>query len=301
MSVATSFIIPSYNSLKTLPKTIESILAQQAAGPFEIVVVDSSDDEMAKKYLSTLVSDQIKVIVLEQKTIPAQSRNIGARAAKGELLCFIDSDVILADDWLKEIIAAYTQGCRAGGGAIGIPDFQKNNTTALAQLYLQFNEYLTESRGVQKLFVPSCNMFCERKLFEQVGGFPDIRASEDTLFFLQLQNKAPVYFIPQAKCRHIFREGWEGFLRNQFLLGKYVSIYRRQYYKSIIYKGIAAILLSPAFLTIKFLRIVARVATAGPSHLRSFLKSSPVFVVGFIWWSTGFINGFIESDGNPKS
>ncbi len=300
MSIQTSFIIPSYNSLKTLPKTIESVL-KQSDDQFEIIVVDSSDDEMAKKYLSVLASDQIKVIALDKKTIPAESRNIGARVAKGELLCFIDSDVVLADDWLKEILLAYQQGCRAGGGAIGIAEFQKNNTTALAQLYLQFNEYLNGNAYVQKLFVPSCNMFCERKLFEQVGGFPNIRASEDTLFFLQLQSKTSVYFVPQAKCRHIFREGWEGFLRNQFLLGKYVSIYRRQYYKSIIYKGIVPILLSPAFLTIKFLRIVVRIIGAGSPYFFSFLKSSPVFVIGFIWWSAGFIYGFIEPDGNTKS
>lgn len=300
MAVTVSFIIPSYNSLKTLPKTVESIL-KQAGALFEIIIVDSSDEKEAKTQAGLLASDRVKVIALEKKTIPSEGRNIGAREASGELLCFIDSDVILADDWLAQVLSAYQQGCRAGGGAIGLAEFQKNDLLVLAQLYLQCNEYLGGSARVEKLFVPSCNMFCERALFFEVGGFPNIRASEDTLFFLQLQNKASVYFVPQAKCCHIFRQQWQGFLRNQFLLGKYVSIYRRQHYKSIIYKGIIPVLLSPAFLTIKFLRILMRVLNAGFLHVFSFIKSSPVFVVGFFWWSAGFINGFISRDENTRS
>ncbi len=296
-----SFIIPAYNSFKTLPKTVKSLLKQQVNDTFEIIVVDSSDNPVAKEQLESLASNRVQVICLEKKTVPAESRNIGARAATGELLCFIDSDIILEQDWLKQILSAYQDGCRAGGGAIGIPEFQKDNSVALAQLYLQCNEYLSGTARVQKLFVPSCNMFCERALFFEVGGFPEIRASEDTLFFLQLENKARVYFVPLAKCYHTFRQEWDGFLRNQFLLGKYVSIYRRQHYKSIIYKGIIPILLSPAFLAIKFLRIVARVARAGSPHVFSFIKSSPVFVVGFVWWSAGLLNGFVSRDGNTQS
>ncbi len=299
MSVRTSFIIPSYNSCKTLSKTVNSLLNQMGE-MFEVIIVDSSDDEIEKKAVGKLESDCVRVIALNKKTIPAQSRNIGAAAANGELLCFIDSDVVLDQDWLKEIWSAFNVGCRAGGGSILIAKDQKANGIALAQLYLQFNEYLNGNSRTQKLFVPSCNMFCERKLFMQVGGFPDIRASEDTLFFLKFQNRASVYFVPQAKCYHTFREDWSAFLRNQFLLGKYVRIYRREYYKSIIYYGVIPVFLSPVFLTIKFLRIVARVAAAGYSHMFSFIKASPVFIIGFIWWSAGFINGFVDCNGNTQ-
>ncbi len=215
MAVTVSFIIPSYNSLKTLPKTVESIL-KQAGDQFEIIVVDSSDNELAKKQVALLASDRVKVIVLEKKTIPSEGRNIGARAASGQLLCFIDSDVILADDWLKEVLLAYQQGCRAGGGAIGIPEFQKDNLLAVAQLYLQFNEYLGGTARAQKLFVPSCNMFCDRALFFEVGGFPNIRASEDTLFFCSCKIKLRFILCRRRSAVTFFANSGKGFCAISF-------------------------------------------------------------------------------------
>ncbi len=294
-----SFIIPSYNSLRTLPLTIESLL-RQPGNDFEIIVVDSSDDEMARKYIGLLPSERVKIIQQEKKTIPAEGRNIGAHAAKGELLCFIDSDVILSDDWLENIRTAYQEGCKTGGGAISIPESQKENVIALAQMYLQFNEYLNAPGRQERLFVPSCNMFCDKNLFWEAGGFPGVRASEDTLFFLRLQGQAKVYFIPEAKCYHMFREGWKEFLGNQFLLGQYVSIYRREFYQSWIYKGIIPLVLTPAFLIVKFFRIVSRVAKVAGEHAGPFVRASPVFLIGFFWWSAGFIKGFVN-DGNTRS
>lgn len=300
MSIKVSFIIPSYNSLSTLPRTLDSILRQTVpAEDFEIIVVDSSDDEMAKKHLQVAASEQIRVISLEKKTMPAEGRNIGAKQAQGELLCFIDSDVILSPDWLSTVLTAFDDGCRAGGGSILISASQENNRIALAQLYLQFNEYLTGRDREERQFVPSCNMFCDRQIFVESGGFPLVRASEDTLFFLGLKGKTRVFFVPQAKCYHVFREAKEAFLNNQFLLGRYVSIYRREYYKSWMYQGIIPLVLTPLFLTIKLVRIVARVAKAG--HLKIFLQSSPDFFLGFMRWSAGFVNGFVYDDGNPRS
>jgi glycosyltransferase involved in cell wall biosynthesis len=56
-------------------------LLKQSGEDNEIIIVDSSDDQMAQKYISIVPSDRVKVIVLDKKTSPAQGRNIGARAA----------------------------------------------------------------------------------------------------------------------------------------------------------------------------------------------------------------------------
>jgi glycosyltransferase involved in cell wall biosynthesis len=276
--------------------TLKSICQQSAWDKIkEVIVVDSSRDDKTFSILDEYSGlPEFRMVLSNVRLSPAGGRNLGAGKASGDVLCFIDSDVFLAKDWLKEILAAYEDGCLAGGGSISTVKSQRDNVLALAQFYLQCNEYLEAGVRREKLFVPSCNMFCSRTLFRKVGGFPDIRASEDTLFFLRLKGIAGVHFIPTARAQHIFRLDWNSFLKNQRLLGRYVSIYRRQYYRSFIYWGIIPVILSPAFLIIKFFRMCRRITKAGTDHDRDFFRSFPVFLVGFMMWSCGFIQGFVE-------
>jgi GT2 family glycosyltransferase len=144
-----------------------------------------------------------------------------------------------------------------------------------------------------KSFVPSCNMFCDRELFQKVGGFPEIRAAEDVLFGLKASKVSQLWFLPKVKVYHIFRKDWAGFLKNQMLLGRYVSIYRKSYYDSFIYKGIMPLVLFPVFLFIKLFRIILRIFLSGWHHISRFMIASPVFLIGLLFWSAGFIKGCI--------
>lgn len=289
-----SVIIPSFNSVQTVEYALKALGSQTRKELIsEIIVVDSSDDNKTKEMLSGYVSDKIKVINSGVRVMPAVSRNIGAQEAKGEILAFLDADAYPAYDWLENIVKAYENGCKVGGGGIKLPDFQKNKPIALAQYYLQFNEYICSGNDRIKNFVPSCNMFCDRTLFQKAGGFPEIRAAEDVLFGLQVNKISRLWFLPNLKAYHIFRESWKRFLENQMLLGRYVSVYRKKYYNSFIYKGVMPLMLFPAFLCLKSLRMILRIFQAGRYHIYSFTMVIPVFFVGLLFWSIGFIKGCI--------
>ncbi len=294
-----SFIIPSFNSRKTIERTIESILAQTVQDQIkEIFVVDSSDDAESKTQLLDLKSPLIKILMLNQKTIPAEGRNMGAKQAVGDLLCFIDSDVFLSKDWLAEILKARKEGCMVGCGSVSIPDFQKNNVLALGQLYLQFNESLAVGKRREITLIPACNMFCDRELFNRAGGFPDLRASEDVMFCLKVRQVTPVWFVPEAKCYHIFRESYPAYFRNQIVLGKHIILYRREYYNKWYYKGAWPLILLPAFILIKMGMIKIRILKAGWKHFGKFLYSLPVFLIGLFYWGVGFAEGCKGAKGN---
>jgi glycosyltransferase involved in cell wall biosynthesis len=288
-----SFIIPSYNSVKTINDTLESILNQESSNLIkEVILVDSSDDLLTRKSITSLNYPKLKTIFLDKKTLPALGRNIGAKESTGELLCFIDSDVCLDSHWLSRILEANSKGCRVGGGSVAVLPAQKDKTLVLAQFYLQCNEYI-ESGLIRKIaMVPGCNMFVERQLFDEVGGFPDIRASEEVLLCLTLGKITPVWFIPAAKCFHVFREDKESYLKNQIMLGRYIIIYRRRIYNKFIYKGIWPLLFLPGFLLIKLIRIIFRISIAG--HFKYFLKSLPLFLTGLFYWGLGFGQGSLS-------
>jgi len=295
-----SVIIPSFNSGQTIERAFRAINVQTLKNLIsEIIVVDSSSDNNTKEILSRYKSEEIKVIDAGIKVMPAISRNIGASHAKGELLLFLDADTYPASDWLEKILEAYEKGYMVGGGGIALPDFQENSFLARAQYYLQSNEYLPCGKDKIKKFVPACNMFCDRELFNSLGGFPEIRAAEDVLFGLNASKRAQLLFVPEAKVYHIFNENWQRFIKNQKLLGRYIYLYRKQYYNNFMYKGVISIVLFPVIFCIKLLRIMLRIFQAGWHHIYHFIITIPIFLVGLLSWSIGFIGGCL-SEGNSK-
>jgi len=290
-----SVVIPSYNSAATVGRTLEGLLSQRACAAKSIIVVDSSDDGRTPAVLSAFEGRGVRVVRLSEKTIPAVGRNLGAQQASGRYLAFIDSDAYPAPDWLEKISEAFAQGCRVGGGSLSLPDFQKRKMIALAQYFLQFNEFLDTGIRRVKTFVPSCNLFCEKALFDDVGGFPEIRASEDVLFGLAAGQRTGVFFEPSIRIYHIFREDLGAYLRNQLMLGKYILIYRRMHCGGWMYRGIVPVLLLPAFVALKFLRIVLRIlATGRPREIGGFLYSLPLFLLGLTYWGAGFFQGCVS-------
>lgn len=294
---AVSFIIPSYNSHLTIGQTIQSILSlkdqEQIA---EIIVIDSSNDDKTRAVFKKFQHPKLKIVLLDRKTPPSLGRNRGAKEAAGELLCFIDSDVFLSDDWLSNILAAYKNGCRSGCGSVSAPDFQQNNRLALAQLYLQFNESLAVGQTRPVTMVPACNMFVERSLFEKAGGFPDLRASEDVMLCLEIGKTDKVWFVPSAKCYHIFREDIRAYFNNQIVLGEYIIVYRRMVYNKWYYKGLWPVLMLPAFLVIKGARIKLRIFKAGWTHFKKYLISCDLFAMGLYYWAVGFVQGCTKKE-----
>ncbi len=90
-----SVIIPTYNRADTIERAVDSVLAQTWPDIETIVVDDGSKDQTLKvleKY-----GDKIRVIAQKNQG-PSAARNNGIRAARGEVISFLDSD----DSWLPE-------------------------------------------------------------------------------------------------------------------------------------------------------------------------------------------------------
>lgn len=289
-----SIIIPAYNSSGTLKWTLPTIISQDASLIEDILVVDSSDDGTTEALIEKFSSQGIRFINSGTRIMPAIQRNIGARMSRGRLLLFLDSDVLLEKDYVRKIVARYQAGCKAGFGSVELPDFQKRKALALAQYYVQLNEYIPRGEARKKPFFLGCSNFCDRELFEAAGGYPPIRASEDVLYGQNVNERESIWFVPEARVQHIFRESWKGFLANQRMLGKYVALYRKGEKRRWFYNPIASIPLFPAFFVFKILRILPRIAAAGSVHVAQFLLVSPLFNLGIAYWCIGFIEGTRE-------
>lgn len=288
-----SVIIPAYNSHLTLDKSIEGLRRQTAFDRIDkIIIVDSSDNQASLDQLDALKKmEKVVVFTSGVRVMPAIQRNIGARRSESDLLCFLDSDAYPAPDWIEKILEAYASGIRAGGGSYRLPDFQEDMIIPRAQYFLEFNEFFDVGKPRKKIMLPSCNLFCERELFLEVGGFPEIRASEDTLFGLLVNQKCTLMFNPDIAIYHIFRENKDHYYSNQKLIGMYIFIYRKYIYDSVYYKGVLPYFLLPGFILIKLTRIIFRIAKSGKMRLKYFFPTSIQFMAGLFYWSKGFWNG----------
>ncbi len=105
MSDLVSIIMPSYNTAKYIPDSINSVLSQTYRN-FELIIVDdcSTDntDEAVKPFLS---DNRIKYLKNEKNSGAAVSRNYALREAKGKWIAFLDSDDLWEKDKLEKQIS----------------------------------------------------------------------------------------------------------------------------------------------------------------------------------------------------
>ncbi|HMA53628.1 MAG TPA: glycosyltransferase family 2 protein [Acidobacteriota bacterium] len=102
-----SVIIPTRNRVNSLIETLTSI-GRGAFLPREIIIVDQSDVPLDKSELRAAVDGTVslKVLYLEAPS-SSQARNEGAAAATGDILLFMDDDVLLDARSLSELARVF--------------------------------------------------------------------------------------------------------------------------------------------------------------------------------------------------
>jgi glycosyltransferase involved in cell wall biosynthesis len=162
-----SIIIPTYNAEKFMPGLLDSIF-NQAIEDMEVIIVDDcSKDrtvEIAKRY-------PVRVIQLERNEGPAKARNIGAKEAKGDIIFFLDADVIVMDGTIKEA-KDYFERDPSAKCVIGICETEPLNKGFVPK-YMAMFEYIhligREGNRVS-VFAPRCGAI-RRDFFLQIGGY----------------------------------------------------------------------------------------------------------------------------------
>ncbi len=96
-----SIIIPVYNRDEPLQRALDS-LSRQTFGNFEVIIIDDGSTpefgERIQALVTTLSDSRFSLICYQPNRNGAYARNRGIEVARGEYLCFLDSD----DEWLPE-------------------------------------------------------------------------------------------------------------------------------------------------------------------------------------------------------
>jgi GT2 family glycosyltransferase len=187
-----SIIIPTYNRLPYLKKTLASIW-EQSFTDFEIIVVDDGSTDGTVDYLREL-GKSVELLRQENRG-PGAARNLGVEHANGEYIAFLDSD----DLWFPWTLKTYA----AIAEKTGSPSFisgnhihfiQEDAIEIVSESPLEFNlfrDYLTS--GDEWRWWGVSSFVIKTELVKSCGGFTDFNAnSEDADIALKL-GEAPVF------------------------------------------------------------------------------------------------------------
>jgi glycosyltransferase involved in cell wall biosynthesis len=174
-----SLVIPAYNEERLLPRLLDSLdVARTAYGPADAIEVIVADNMSTDRTAEVAAARGCQVVSQEKRVIAAV-RNAGARAARGEILAFVDADTQVHPRTFIEIDRALAAG-RVVGGATGATLERWSLGISLVYLTLMPIALLTGmDTGV---------VFCRREDFETLGGYDESRlVAEDVAFLMALK------------------------------------------------------------------------------------------------------------------
>ena len=102
-----SIVIPTYNSKQSLNNTLESLNYQSGYGnnDYEVVVADDGSNDCTYDFIKdTPENYTLRYVYLDRcpQSCRARTRNEGRKAAQGEIVAYMDADMIVKSDFLSE-------------------------------------------------------------------------------------------------------------------------------------------------------------------------------------------------------
>jgi GT2 family glycosyltransferase len=228
-----SVIIPTKDRIQDVIACLEHALVQTLL-PDEILVVDGSDTDKLNAEIKLRFSEDTRIRYISSKPGLTHQRNVGIDASFGDITVFIDDDVILDKDCLKEIMHVFKTYPKDIGGVTvnliekyqteGKPGFWGKIKDAIARFLLSLFfltrwgngkfqpsgfPTLIKSGSVDKIIFceslfGSCMAF-RRELFDELRFNEDLyqcRYAEDDEFAYRLSRKYKSIYTPHAKAIH---------------------------------------------------------------------------------------------------
>ena len=199
-----SVIVPTYNRANRLEGTLRSILSQTYQD-FELIVVDDGSTDNTSKVIESFPSAQY--LPMKKNSGVSKARNIGLACAKGEFICFLDSDDLWKEKKLE--IQIHWMESNTDNQVCYTDEIWVRNGVRVNQM----NKHRKYTGDIFRHCLALCivspsSVMIRAKLFNEIGNFDEsLPACEDYDLWLRIAVKYAFHFIEEPL---IIKQGGHG-------------------------------------------------------------------------------------------
>lgn len=216
MSHALSVVIPTHNRRDILRLCLDALRRQTTTTGWELILVDdgSQDDSaaMAREEAQTFAVP-MKVIAQQPNSGPAAARNRGLEAASGDLVLFLDDDILAAPDLIERHLQAHRQHPETTAAVLGYITWSPSLRPTPFMYWLGEKVWfcyghVRPGAELDGWAFYTCNVSLKRLFLNQVGGFDErfpggAYAFEDSELGWRLQKAGmKLIYHPEAWGHH---------------------------------------------------------------------------------------------------
>lgn len=197
-----SIIMPSYNTAKFIPETIQSVLAQTYTN-WELIIVDDCSADDTDAVVAGFPDPRIRYLKNERNSGAAVSRNYALREAKGRWIAFLDSD----DLWEPEKLEKQVRFMEENGYA-----FSYTNYIEIDEQSQPLGVKVTGPKHINKAGMyaycwPGCLTVMYDASVVGLVQIADIKKNNDYAMWLEVIEKADCHLLDETLGKYRKRAG----------------------------------------------------------------------------------------------
>lgn len=235
MTPAFSIVIPTFERPDTLRLVLDAVGRQEAAPPFEVVVVDDGSRGETPSFLAGYRAPYAFRALRQENSGPAAARNRGVREARGERVLFLGDDTVPEPGLLAAHHRAHAEPRNFPAAVLGYTTWPRDRRVSpflhhINEYGLQFGYGLIEDPdAVPFNFFYTSNISVARTLLLDAGLFDTTfphAAWEDIELAYRLEKRGMrIVYRPQAVARHHHDISFASFRRRQQRSGESAAIF----------------------------------------------------------------------------
>ena len=207
-----TLVVPVRDEEETIGELLSSV-ARQTRQPEEILLVDGGSRDRTVELLREAAARDARLRVVEAgEATPGRGRNVGIAAARHEWVALTDAGIRLEPTWLERLVARVVEDSSVEVVYGNYEPLTSSFFERCAALLYTHQKQPRAGGWMRGPFIASSLL--RRGVWESVGGFPDLRASEDMIFMERVERgrfrvawapDATVWWRPQRTLRGTFR------------------------------------------------------------------------------------------------
>lgn len=248
MQLTLSVIICTLNNSEGLKCVIECIACQNLI-PNEIIIVQGGTNKITSKTVNEW-GGKLNITYIETQKSLVQQRNIGLELAKGDIICFLDDDVILEENYFTSIVKAYKDDIKnelggVQGTILNVPKGKKLKNIFNKLFFLEENSgngklkrsgapsfHPCSQKQVEVEVFNGCLMTFKSNLIKRIkfdDYFEKYWLGDDFEASYSISKHKKLIQIPDAKLHHIGNASFGNSAGTAFMIGRNYPYIRKKY------------------------------------------------------------------------